>query len=989
MQWTYRVIHEDLGAHVLASSALFEDTVVTTPVAPVVDVYAGTKGNIAYEKDLTEPYFAIYSGQFQLSREKAIRLRIDTRADLFLTIDGDVVAASSGSAGNQTTSASVRLDAGTHVIEVGIYQQSGLCRYRIWGDLASQVDKVLSAPDRTPPAAPNTPVLTLVPEPPYISLNIAVSSAAYEADRAGYRVYIAKNTSATPPATSTFVTLATLHELEPDAGASFLQPALELGAWYHVFAVAFDALGNLSPASSIASVQAADTVRPGSVSAIYVDGVLHTGTPATPTYLVEEPSVTFTWTDPGDSDLAYVNIYMKEPTSPAGAAWDGSVLIAKVPAGVERFIYVHGVGEVVSTGVLRQIFFQTEDAYGNPDYDHPTADSTYPPGVKLSITRLLPEGDTVVLSPASGYEPNERGWHKSNPRYTAAYIGPDTAQLYYFNWPPDDGAAFVSQLSADKDIDDETGIEGELLSCFVATNADLYSGVGTVRVYVDKTAPTACSSISVGRTETGLLLTWTDGTDSNSGLLHVEVWRAEESTTFGDAELIATIAAGVERYLDTALEADVKYAYWLRPVDRADNVGSEAGGVTATVSTAGAASYLNWIDNSSFERGVPDSTLGWIPERWTVSALTSSDWNTARPPTGFHGARYPTVSSTKLLKQDGIPLLGTSFYLSFWARRHTSGDTPAPKVFLRFKDISGTVVSSIAYTYYAVADSDTWERATLRSTGAFPVFGPASPAPITYPSTARTVEVQLYTDGDALDVDGVLLQEVYTDDSGSSWKSKELGETAPSDWVDSRIFNSDRVNAWLARFGELYANIITAGVLQDASGLTQFDLDNARITLDTDGTLSGSEVVMDDTGIRTTMRSYAFGAMNGTIGADEDLQVSSLPSTESGDILLLQQHSDPNILGFLVVLAVTYHASFDDSPNEDIVYSVAIEQKSSSTKPGHGAWYLYTEKDATTGYNVYLNYSVYHNRPTVYSVLTMNAAWISVVVTTKELLPGP
>jgi hypothetical protein len=94
------------------------------------------------------------------------------------------------------------------------------------------------------------------------------------------------------------------------------------------------------------------------------------------------------------------------------------------------------------------------------------------------------------------------------------------------------------------------------------------------------------------------------------------------------------------------------------------------------------------------------------------------------------------------------------------------------------------------------------------------------------------MDVTFRSDAGYLWLDGVMAQEVTASGAAGTWPSFETGETAPTTYYDSRVINRDRMNAWVGRFAEIYANNITAGTISSSDGSTYFDLDGDEFRME-------------------------------------------------------------------------------------------------------------------------------------------------------------
>lgn len=576
---------------------------------------------------------------------------------------------------------------------------------------------------------------------------------------------------------------------------------------------ASDLFRNESARSDISGLQVGDLVAPGYVTSLSCNGTSTISGSITLTHPPDQQAI-FTWTDPTDTDLIGIKVW-ESPQPGKSIQWGSRTLIDYVPSGVEQWVWPMITGSKGDTTYRKTVYFTAIDKEGNEDL------SINPPYTHLTMENqetIMSGGMYISISP----DPNAFGWHNSDPTVRLEVL--DGASIgFVTNWPPDDGLVFISQGATQNfTLDDETTASGHLFTAY-AFVTDGTTPTNSILIKLDKTAPSVPSGLAITKEPGQLRLNWEEGSDTHSGLLETRIYRSTGNDS-SISTLEGAVPAGTTGWIDSTLVTDTEYYYWLKHSDRADNLSSFSGAVSGVAYPMGSEFSLNWLDNASFERVDPAGNEDL--ESWEGSG---SPYITGL---SFHGVSGVVVGPNNRYIQRGIPLIGDYHHFSVYALDYGAG-AANPRLMFSFRDLSGTEVQS--FNLIASGTTTTaWQRFSDDSTGDQWVIGPSgSSAPNLYHTGAKTLDVSLSAEpGDPATVlDAVQMQQVLLSGDNGWPVFEDPNVMAPTQFYDSRVLNRDRINAYVGRFAEIYANNITAGKVQSVDQSTYFDLDNAEIRL--------------------------------------------------------------------------------------------------------------------------------------------------------------
>lgn len=467
-------------------------------------------------------------------------------------------------------------------------------------------------------------------------------------------------------------------------------------------------------------------------------------------------------------------------------------------------------------------------------------------------------------------EPNPNGWNNSSVDvYWSMNTGGFTVAAWYYSI---NGAAWVNAGTAT-----HVGVSTEgsnTVEVYASTSDGIHSPTASISFKIDSVGPSAPSITSLTQGEgdaSSVTVVWTDGSDPSpaSGIVLTEVWRSKSSTfstsTASRVGIVPVISSvfWVPTWVDHTVENSTTYYYFVRHIDAADNEGTVSEEKHITVESAQIRANKNYLDNSSFERMRGDSTGLLI--NWEGSYTSS----TASP---SHGNKSITLYGGQGAIQKGIPIIRTirdgkiPYYLfSIYAR--TVSGTDGVFITLTAYDVDGVVLtwgSGLQYCkFYSGAISSTMSRKYYLDSEALGrrwIIGPGDTSTYNYnggslveqagvlPAAVATIDVEIHTlksGSSTIEVDAVMMEEV-------NWDGNQLenpSESEPSKYYDSRVINTDRINAVVGRFLQLSANRIEAGVLSSVNGNTRFDLNSNYIVLD-----NGAEETsyLNELGLRRT-----------------------------------------------------------------------------------------------------------------------------------------
>jgi len=605
------------------------------------------------------------------------------------------------------------------------------------------------------------------------------------------------------------------------SGAAFFPTTPGSSITYYL--TCFDWAGNTSTA---VSTPIGDTSGPSDVTSVYVNDVL-TASDGTATLANKKTEVKVYFVAPSDSDYSHTRVRIYDQSTMNDAtAYAGSYIFNDIygePSSENTFTFV--VEQAYAANNFR-MFFDTYDKSGNY-----RGQSATPYHFNLVSTDDT-EQDTMALTVTP--EANENGWHNTTtftmewePAGAEQTVGSVGGQ-----WAIDGGAWTAD---GDRNITWANVGVGQTSGTTVAFRTLDDDSVPLIPVSrnfkVDTTAPTV-GSIAASNVVNGIKLTVTPGSDAMSGLNQTLVYR-NTSNDSGTATLIKTLESGDTEYIDTETHPGTVYYYWIKHTDYASNTSSFSTVESITAQSMHWAAHLNVLDNSSFER--EDPTGNDHLESWTSAGGTPTGAG------GFHGDRRAGLTNSRTVQQVGIPLIGQYYYLSAYCSRLSAAGITTGRLQLDFKDLSGTTLQTLNLDTSAngITGAD-WTRHSGDGSDLW-VIGPSgSSAPRQYNVNAATVDITIQTtDGTFGYWDAIQMQEVVSG-GVATWNSFETNSLAPTEYYDSRVLNRDRINAYVGRFAEIYANNITAGKLNSVDGNTYFDLDESEIRLEhTDFTGTG------------------------------------------------------------------------------------------------------------------------------------------------------
>jgi len=324
--------------------------------------------------------------------------------------------------------------------------------------------------------------------------------------------------------------------------------------------------------------------------------------------------------------------------------------------------------------------------------------------------------------------------------------------------------------------------------------ADIQTGVQEVAVKWDPDPPTSptITDALCRATEDSVFLSWVLGEDDNSGLKETRVYR-NDLNDFETAKIISCVQSPNDNYSDNSkayfdssvapLVAGKTYYYFLTSVDVAGNE-SDPDSIQLTLPKLGFGSFVNFFDNSSFERAVSS-----FPERWTGTA----EYLTAG---GCHGDSYVKVnSSLTIISHEIFVLEGEDYVISAYAM----GASGLLQITASFYDDNRSLVSGDPYSFPTISAS--WAR--IEKT-------------FTAPAGAKYCTITFYASTSTkISVDAVQF---------------ELGTTA-SEYYETRAMTANRLIA-----GEIKAQHIDVADLSALQAtIGNFDIEENQITSQTDG----------------------------------------------------------------------------------------------------------------------------------------------------------
>jgi len=573
---------------------------------------------------------------------------------------------------------------------------------------------------------------------------------------------------------------------------------------------------------------AGDTTPPGFVTVVKVNG--NTISAYTPETIVRPPDsvANFSWTNPSDTDLVRVNIWRNEVygTGKIASAWaDANKYIVgtvdAVPGEISRFSLVDTTA-IIGADKTDWFFFTAVDRAGNEDTTTEPALGSFCKVTWDNNEVPIAGGINITATPA----PNSLGWLNTAPTIWITPLLTGGSDVYWVNYFPYNGDAFWQQLGQNfEDVDDDTPASGIMFNAYTEHTTG-ESRQGQYLIKLDTVAPdvSAVNLSFASAPGAGAKLNWTSPTDDTSGLKETEIYRARANE---GASIIGTVPAGSTEFLDGDAAPSEFYFYWLKGRDYADNLSVLSAGASGQVNPTAWDAHVNWLDNSSFER--PDPLGVNLFDTWDDHGSPQSTGDAA------HGLVGVVVDTTNWVSQPGIPLIGKHYMFSSYVQSLEAVPTSVPRLILTFKDLTGTqteqlVMSASGVNAFGGGYNRVHQDVALNGW----VIGPdgSTETEYQYDPNAVTVDVHLYQGVGAETVmwDGVMMQEVVG--SSGAWTSYETGEAAPTTYYDSRVLNRDRINAYVGRFAEIYANNITAGVVTSSDGTTYFDLDNDVIVME-------------------------------------------------------------------------------------------------------------------------------------------------------------
>lgn len=391
---------------------------------------------------------------------------------------------------------------------------------------------------------------------------------------------------------------------------------------------------------------------------------------------------------------------------------------------------------------------------------------------------------------------------------------------------------------------------------------------------VDITAPGGPSSLSLANTTRGISLSWVDGTDTDpgggiaySGLHETRIYRYRNSDgtpTLASARHIGTVPAGTLVYSDPTVEDNTTYTYYVTHVDAAGNETSSGSAASASLRTQSpeVQSAKNYLNNGSFETKASAAASSADLLSWEGIDKTGNpaSINVSSSGTTVHGDSYVILTGNYGLIQRGINVYRyddqnyISLQISAYAKSPTGSQL---EVRVQFKDSEGENLGSVVVMNSASLSSSQWKRASgnalgdnlfaegkhirtasdpppsattrwiIGSGGDYYSFGAYK---LEVPEGAKTFDISFfaYISGTVY-LDAVMVEECTADGHDVNNSS----QYTPTVFADSRTLNTDRVNGWFGRFGEISARIMRTGRLEGESNPnTYFDLDEGKIVLD-------------------------------------------------------------------------------------------------------------------------------------------------------------
>ena len=451
-------------------------------------------------------------------------------------------------------------------------------------------------------------------------------------------------------------------------------------------------------------------------------------------------------------------------------------------------------------------------------------------------------------------EANRNGWNNSavNVYWAMNTGGFDVAAWYYSI----NGGAWNNTGTSYVSVSDQGTNTVEV---YASTADGIHSSTASIKFKIDTTAPSAPTITSLSQGEgdaSSVTIVWSDGADAGSGLAFTEIWRSK-SDSFATAERVGIVSViqsifWTPIWVDHTVENSTKYYYFLRHIDAADNPGTATASSWIIVESAQIRANKNYLDNSSFERLASDgNTLS----NWSgsYSVVTSADGAAT-----FHGTRSLRLSGGQSATQIGIPVIETInngqkpfFLFSIYGRALSAGG-----VFITVvaRDIDGTALKWAGGTgqeycrlFNALPVQSTMTRNWYygsSSIGRRWIIGPGTGVIYDYiggspytnagqlPDAATTLDITISASSGQIEVDAIMMEEC--DENGNQLENPL--ESQPSKYYDSRVINTDRINAVVGRFLELSANRITAGTLSSFDQKTYFNLNDSKIVLEKEST---------------------------------------------------------------------------------------------------------------------------------------------------------
>ncbi len=278
--------------------------------------------------------------------------------------------------------------------------------------------------------------------------------------------------------------------------------------------------------------------------------------PGLPTSLVAtagEESITLTWTDPDDEDLASIRVY-RSITSGAGFS-----LLATVDAGEEEY-----EDDTILPNITYFYYLRSRDT--NNNMSAATAE--------VSEIVVVEEPDTEAPAAPTGFTAvAEIG------KVVLEWIDPTAEDLdginIYRSLTTETGFTLLDTVAAGVEIYEDEDVEEEVTYFYHLTAFDdsenesdpSAEASDTVPVNPDTTAPAAPTELDATADGLSVVLTWTDPDDED--LDEINIYRSLTTTT--GFTLLDTVDAGEEEYLDEAVEERVTYFYRVTAVDAASN----------------------------------------------------------------------------------------------------------------------------------------------------------------------------------------------------------------------------------------------------------------------------------------------------------------------------------------------------------------------------------------------------------------------------------